>query len=130
METLGANTRSFLRTAGLFAAVFALIAGILGMHVMTGTHSLHATAAATHTAQAAAEVSSSGHCSCATDCTDQHVNNVSCTPTVASGALAAPAPDNRTVLPATLQPLAFTTGAVWQYRPDGPSPGDLSISRT
>ncbi|MFJ4171457.1 DUF6153 family protein [Paenarthrobacter sp. NPDC089714] len=126
---LGAKSRSFLRTAGLLSAVFALIAGILGMHVMTGTHSLHATAAAPHTAHAV-EAPSAEHCSCATACTDQHVNNVSCTPTVATGALAAPAPDNSTALPARLQPVAFASAKVWQYRPDGPSPGDLSISRT
>ncbi|MFK0002354.1 DUF6153 family protein [Paenarthrobacter sp. NPDC090520] len=126
---LGAKTRSFLRTAGLLSAVFALIAGILGMHVMTGTHSLHATAAATH-AKHAVEAPSAEHCSCATDCTDQHVKTVSCTPTVATGALAAPAPDSSAALPVTLQPVAFASGKVWQYRPDGPSPGDLSISRT
>ena len=128
MDALRALTRSSLREASLLAAVFALIAGILGMHVMTGTHSAHATAAATHSQHASAEVSA--HCSCAGDCGDQHAASLTCTPSLAAGVLAAPAPDTITVLPATLQPADFTSASVWQYRPAGPSPGDLSISRT
>lgn len=37
----GAFTTAFLHRAGLFAALLAVIAGILGMHVMTGTHGTH-----------------------------------------------------------------------------------------
>lgn len=35
------NFAAFLRRAGLFAAALAIIAGLFGMHVMTGTHSRH-----------------------------------------------------------------------------------------
>lgn len=38
---------SFLRGAGLLAGVLAVIAGILGMHIMTGTHLMHSPAAIT-----------------------------------------------------------------------------------
>lgn len=130
MDALRALTRSSLREAGLFAGVFALIAGILGMHVMTGTHSAHATAAATHSQHAVAQEPTAAHCSCAGDCGDQQAATVTCTPSLAAGVLAAAAPDTVTVLPATLQPADFTSASVWQYRPAGPSPGDLSISRT
>ena len=47
-----ADAIAFLRRAGLFTAVLALIAGIFGMHVMTATHAMHAPATATATAAA------------------------------------------------------------------------------
>ncbi|MCU1548296.1 MAG: hypothetical protein JWO29_1247 [Arthrobacter sp.] len=41
------NLAAFLRRAGLLAGLLAIIAGIFGMHVMTGTHSMHSPAAVT-----------------------------------------------------------------------------------
>ena len=32
---------AFVRRAGLIAAVLAIIVGIFGMHVLTGTHGMH-----------------------------------------------------------------------------------------
>jgi hypothetical protein len=60
------SVAAFLHRAGLFAAVLAIMAGIFGMHVMTGTHSMHspdAAIATTATAAAAGMVHSgpSGH---------------------------------------------------------------------
>lgn len=140
MGALRAMTSSFLCAAGLLLAVFALIVGILGMHVMTGTHSAHATAAATPSTKATAisthaehamnDVAASAHCSCASVCTDQHATSVTCTPSVSTGVLAAPAADTSAPLTATLQAVAGTAVASWMYRPGGPSPGELSISRT
>lgn len=40
-------TAAFLRRAGLLVGLLAIIAGIFGMHVMTGTHSGHSAAAVT-----------------------------------------------------------------------------------
>ena len=38
---------AFLHRAGLFAGILAVLAGILGMHVITGSHSMHSPAALT-----------------------------------------------------------------------------------
>ena len=38
---------AFLHRAGLLAGILAVLAGILGMHVMTGSHSMHSPAALT-----------------------------------------------------------------------------------
>jgi hypothetical protein len=54
---------AFLHRAGLLAGLLAVLAGILGMHVLTGTHSMHSPAALTaaagtatvHTESAAAD---------------------------------------------------------------------------
>ncbi|QCO99573.1 hypothetical protein FCN77_20000 [Arthrobacter sp. 24S4-2] len=51
---------AFLRRAGLFAAVLALIAGIFGMHVMTATHALHSPATAAAALGAHHESSAAG----------------------------------------------------------------------
>jgi len=51
---------AFLHRAGLLAGILAVLAGILGMHVLTGTHTMHSPAAITaaamdHTESAAAD---------------------------------------------------------------------------
>ncbi len=38
---------AFLHRAGLLAGILAVLAGILGMHVITGSHSMHSPAALT-----------------------------------------------------------------------------------
>ncbi|WP_224166693.1 DUF6153 family protein [Arthrobacter sp. StoSoilA2] len=154
MEPRPTITRFFLR-AGLLAAVLALIAGLLGMHIMVGPHSLHtavittaadtsATAvpapgdAATHTGHAGASQSVSGdtgmaplaHCSCSGNCSSAHVAGGSCIPSVGPGGLAAPVRDSTTTAPSTFQVQADPSGTLWSYQPGSPSPGELSISRT
>jgi hypothetical protein len=48
------SVAAFLHRANLFAAVLAIMAGIFGMHVMTGTHSMHSPDAAIATTATAA----------------------------------------------------------------------------
>lgn len=56
----GNFTTAFVHHAGLLAGVLAVIAGILGMHVMTGTHSSHYPAAITASG-IAAPAADTGH---------------------------------------------------------------------
>ncbi|MFJ4262303.1 hypothetical protein ACIPYU_07655 [Paenarthrobacter nicotinovorans] len=149
-----ANT--FLR-AGLLAMVLALIAGVLGMHViMSGTHTMHQTFAAGTAAGATAVVNDTGagdhaatahpghslfvpagtspapqpQCSCSGNCTNEHVMAGACIPSAATGSLAAPLPDSAAAVPASLHSLAVQPMTAWSYLPNSPTPGDLSISRT
>lgn len=73
---------------------------------------------------------SPAQCSCSGDCSSQHSMSASCIPSVTAGGLAAPVPDDTVSI--TGQSAASTTAArvPWSYRPGGPSPGELSISRT
>ena len=150
---------SFLAT-GLLGAVIALIVGILGMHVMTGTHSLHAagtvssagTASGAGTASAAPGQASherhSGHgasleepaahsaapittqCSCSGNCSAEHAMAASCIPLASTSTLSAPAPDSTPAVAPPYLGKAVAAGDDWTYRPGSPSPGELSISRT
>lgn len=151
MEPHRTITRFFLR-AGLLSAVLALIAGLLGMHIMIGPHSLHApvmtTAAARAvpaTGDAAAHASHTGaapsvsgdtgmaplvQCSCSGNCSTAHAAGSSCIPSVGTGGLAAPLRDSTTTAPSTFQIEAGSSGTLWSYQPGSPSPGELSISRT
>lgn len=60
-------TAAFLRRAGLLVGLLAIIAGIFGMHVMTGTHHGHSAAAVTTaavttpTAEGLAGLAADGH---------------------------------------------------------------------
>lgn len=58
-----AKAVAFLRSAGLLAAVLAVVAGFIGMHVLTGSHAAHAAAGVpvSATAQAAATMPGSAH---------------------------------------------------------------------
>ncbi|WP_420179889.1 hypothetical protein [Paenarthrobacter sp. TA1.8] len=153
---------SALLTASLLAAVLAIIAGILGMHVMTGTHSAHSSGMVSGgmpdtTGHAPSGSEASGHaghlvsspepaalqelstsngatspaqCSCSGNCSSQHSMSASCIPTVATGGLAAPVPDDSVSITAQSAASTITARVPWSYRPGSPSPGDLSISRT
>lgn len=135
----GDFTMTFLYRVGLFAGILSVIAGILGMHVLTGTHSMHSSPSIT----AAAALTPSGHhssqqddagaleqCSCSGNCADGHSRAVACTPSAKTGSLSAPLPGT-TVIGATSGGTADrTTPWLWSYRPGSPSPGELSISRT
>jgi len=167
VKSLRTTPGSFLPAAGLLGAVLALIAGILGMHIMSGTHTAHTAAALITDAgvgtveAAAASEGDPGHahhrsgsveprltaapglvqgsggveagsaqCSSSGSCSDQHAATTTCTPSLGTGTLSAPAPESATHLPATLQGAAGTPRVTWSYRPGCPSPGELSISRT
>ncbi|NHW48600.1 hypothetical protein HAV21_17140 [Paenarthrobacter sp. MSM-2-10-13] len=161
---------SALLTASLLTAVLALITGILGMHVMTGTHSAHTAAmvsvgmtdttgsypamsehptpglpvsghashsvspssgpAALQKLSAVNAAPSPAQCSCSGNCSSQHSMSASCIPTVATGALAAPVPDDTVSITAQSAASTIAAPVPWSYRPGSPSPGELSISRT
>ncbi|MBT2248023.1 hypothetical protein JHV56_04830 [Arthrobacter sp. BHU FT2] len=53
--TAPARALVVFRQAGLIAVLLALVAGILGMHVMTANHSAHGTGSAAHAGVAAVE---------------------------------------------------------------------------
>lgn len=150
---------TFLHRAGLLAGVLAIIAGIFGMHVMTGTHSVHAPAAVTATSdgtvhsypavdghaghqapgaptahQASAlqdkDVASAQSCSCSGDCTSMQAMTVSCIPSAKTWSLAAPLPGITGFGVNDRAGMSSTVTARNAYLPGSPSPGELSISRT
>ena len=130
-----------LRRASLLLLVAAVIAGIFGMHVVSGSHGAHAANPATLTVTTAshhehgsskhllatspseAEQCASGSCSCAQS------SSANCTPSLKTGSLAAPPPG---IGIATIPVARGTDDAPpsWSYRPAAPTPGQLSISRT
>ncbi|NHW49320.1 MULTISPECIES: hypothetical protein [unclassified Paenarthrobacter] len=155
---------SALLTGTLLAAVLAIITGILGMHVMTGTHSAHSAAAVPADAPVMATrvLATSGHpsghashqqsassgaaaleelpaslgaaspaqCSCSGNCPSEHSMTAACIPSAAAGVLAAPVPAEAPSITAPSPASTFMAWSLWSYRPGGPSPGELSISRT
>jgi len=156
---------SFLRGAGLLAGILAVIAGILGMHVLTGTHSMHSAAAVTRTSAMtttlgpvpSSSAEAEGHldhpapaaphshpasgaqdwagpaeqCSCSVNCsTSVHGMTASCTPSGKTGSLSAPLPGTGFSGAISNPGPADSVPGHWSYLPGGPSPGELSISRT
>lgn len=148
---------AFLRRAGLVTAVLALIAGIVGMHVMTATHARHSPPMAAVSVGVAHESSPAGdagehsagpssamelpaaqdeagtrigHCTDSGDCTGMQSMTAACTPSAKTGSLAAPLPGTGIITrhPGTGTP--DTISARWSYLPGSPSPGELCISRT
>ncbi|MET3809600.1 hypothetical protein [Arthrobacter sp. UYEF3] len=156
--TRQSSLTAFLHRGGMIAAVLAVIAGIFGMHVMTGTSSMHppdtATAApaglvhagpadgqAGHSAAAAPSVSLPSAATHTTrtslaqypdpcSCPGMQTMPPGCIPSAAGGSLAAPMP--RTIVHAVnTNDGALLAGTVrWFYLPVSPSPGELCISRT
>ncbi|MFF1386239.1 hypothetical protein ACFVWT_22040 [Arthrobacter sp. NPDC058288] len=147
----------FLRRAGLFAAVLALIAGIFGMHVMTATHAAHSPATAGAAVNAQHGSSHAGHtvehvsgpsaapdmpgakgqtdtrsvqCTDSGACTGMQPMTASCTPSAKTGSLAAPLPGTGVIARDTNTGTLATISARWSYLPGSPSPGELCISRT
>lgn len=152
---------SLLRAAWLLAGTLALIAGILGMHVLTSSHASHAAASAGHAAASAGHVpaspghlagdtaaahSAAGHtghgqavpaaetpdpapAACGDTCPGVHESGAPCIPSAPNSPVtlyppqAAPAP-----VPA--QPGHGSPAAAYSYSPPGPTPCELSISRT
>ncbi len=152
-----ARVMAFLRRAGLFVAVLALIAGIFGMHVMTASHALHSPATAAAAVSAHHESSAAGHmaehasgpffapdtprkgdasasgtvqCTGSGNCCSMQAMPASCTPSVKTGSLAAPLPGTGISFRTPNTGTLATISARWSYLPGSPSPGDLCISRT
>lgn len=137
------------RTA-LPALILAVIAGILGMHVITGNHAAHTLGAAAPPSSVAAPAAGHSHGaqtheghsqavlrgpdatadSCTSGIAGHEPAGAACTPLAKAGSLAAPPPGS------TGQPADARIGSgvaalrSYTYLPAGPSPGDLSISRT
>ena len=148
---------AFLRRAGLFTAVLALIAGIFGMHVMTATHAMHSPATAAATVGAHHDSSPAGpaeelppgaspaphvhavqdeagarpvQCTDSNNCTSMQSMTAACTPSAKTGSLAAPLPGTGIIASNTNAATQRTISALWSYLPGSPSPGELCISRT
>ncbi|APX02845.1 hypothetical protein [Arthrobacter sp. QXT-31] len=145
----------FLHRAGMFSLVLALIAGIFGMHVMTGHHSMHSVSAVTGTeslgqsghlhhahaageaaavtagaADAGQEIPAAAGCPDG-DCSGAQAMTVSCIPAGKTGSLAAPLPGTAVFAAALVR--AGPVGQVSArsaHKPATPTPCDLSISRT
>ena len=156
MQARRTMTGTFL-DIGLLVTVMALIAGVLGMHVMTGLHTQHpmstaetmfisgetadhGTAAHDHhgggasitdaEADAGPATGPLAQCACSGNCSTEHAMGVSCVPSTATSVLAAPLPDASTTVPSSFRPVATGTSTLRSYLPGSPSPGELSISRT
>jgi hypothetical protein len=152
--TAQARSTAFLRRAGLFGAVLAIIAGIFGMHVVTGTHAMHSPAATAATAHAASSGHHAGHqepeaardqlapgaqdtvrvraekCSDSGGCASMQTMTAACTPSAKTGSLTAPLPGTTVFAVDSNTSDDAKATECWSYLPDSPSPGELSISRT
>lgn len=155
--TAHAPAITFLRHAGLFAAVMALIAGIIGMHVMTDAHAMHSPATPAGSVSAVHGPSPAGHttehltgpssapemptapdearartaqCTVSHNCTSMQSMTAACIPSAKTGSLAAPLPGTAIIAWSTSTGTSSAIGAVWSYLPGSPSPGELCISRT
>ncbi|UXM90703.1 DUF6153 family protein [Paenarthrobacter sp. JL.01a] len=125
------------RRVPLLLLVAAVIAGIFGMHVVSGSHARHSNSTAgavfhhehgpaqhlQTSSPADAEQCTSGSCSCA------QTGNANCTPSHKTGSLAAPPPGDAVVVTATATAPRDPSPS-WSYRPAAPTPRQLSISRT
>ena len=134
---------SLLRRAALLAGVLAVIAGIFGMHVMTASHASHAGAGHTHASTAhssTAHASGLGHPAagavvvlsaggvCAETCPGAEEAGASCVPSAAAGSFGVVAPPAPVMHQGPAG--AAVTAAGYSYLPSGPTPCELSISRT
>ena len=134
---------SLLRRAALLAGVLAVIAGIFGMHVMTASHASHAGAGHTHASTAhssTAHASGLGHPAagavvvlsaggvCAETCPGAEEAGASCVPSAAAGSFSVVAPPAPVMHQGPAG--AAVTAAGYSYLPSGPTPCELSISRT
>ncbi|MGY2747754.1 hypothetical protein [Arthrobacter sp. UYCu723] len=147
---LPGHVLAFLRRASLLAGMLAIIAGILGMHIMSGSqsmpvsaaspamtmaHDVRASAACTTVAGPAVQgtpvaVSLPGlSCAGTPGCATMSAMDAACVPFPGTALLAAPLPGD-TLMPAANAANPSTESAPYAYLPGGPSPCDLCISRT
>ncbi|TQJ38207.1 hypothetical protein FBY33_0202 [Arthrobacter sp. SLBN-112] len=142
---------SLLRRAWLLAGTLAVIAGLLGMHVLTAGHASHG--AASHAAPAGttvvADSAVGGHAShaghpaaaattdaaalapdtCGGSCPRARESAAPCVPT-APGSPVTVVPPQATLAVLPLRPAAGNPGPAYAYLPPSATPCDLSISRT
>ncbi|MEC5182156.1 hypothetical protein [Arthrobacter sp. CG_A4] len=153
-DVLSRHLGPFLRRAGLLAGLLSIIAGIVGMHTMTGSHSVPTSAAVPaaemlqamqssapeHTALAGASAIVSSEsagtgslpepaCADQAGCAMMAAMDATCIPSPGNASLAAPLPGNAP-LAAHDDAGAPTQASTSSYLPGSPSPGDLCISRT
>ncbi|HEY1154677.1 MAG TPA: hypothetical protein VGE95_00045 [Arthrobacter sp.] len=147
---------SLLRRAWLLAAPLAVIAGLLGRHVLTSGHGSHGSASpAVHSAghAAVAPFTAGGHAghhaaatlavpdhampdpavpaaaACGDSCPGAQESGAPCVPSAPSGPVAITPP--QAALPVHAQLTADgRAGPAYDYLPPSPTPCDLSISRT
>ena len=146
----GLLTRILLRAA-LLTAMLAVMAGIFGMHFMTGAHGVHAAAVATVTATAAPihgsdahhpghapagysseeTATAAGDCQCADGrtCPDMSSMDASCVLSSGNTPLSLPLPGTAP-FPASELVGAAAVKTGYSYLPGSPSPCKLCISRT
>jgi hypothetical protein len=152
--TLPDRAPVFLHRAGLLVGLLAIIAGIFGMHILTGSHNMPmAGSTPMHTHQVAAEHSChDGHdkapmitalitvpedpaqapggagCTGGDPCAGMSAMGGSCIPSGSAGTLAAPPPATLSFAADTQAPPAAASS--YAYLPESPTPTDLCISRT
>ena len=134
---------ALLHRAWLFAAALTVIAGLLGMHVMTSGHASHGapaghtvvanSAGAAHTGHAPGASATDMHelasAACGDSCPGAQESGAPCIPTAPSGPVTV-APPQATQAALPLLPAAGHAGSSYDYLPPSPTPCDLSISRT
>lgn len=134
-DPLRGRATAFLLRIGLLAGLFAIIAGIVGMHVMAGGHSMHATPAASPAAVVSqqavhhAATPPAPSCTSSGTCTEMSALHAVCVPAPGHNTLTAPLPG----VPPYANAVTAEAGAQvpgHSHRPGSPSPGDLCISRT
>ncbi|MET4901736.1 hypothetical protein PV760_13775 [Paenarthrobacter sp. CC6] len=151
---VGQRLRVFLGRAGMLTGMLVLIAGIFGMHILSGAHDLHAAApspvAATQLdgygfgggveertpkqlTTVAAEPATSVYdvlsaCLDPATCPTMSAPAQECIPAPASTAFEAPEPG--AALPASRMGTAAGPRFCYEPSTSGPSPGTLGISRT
>ncbi|BCW68720.1 hypothetical protein NicSoilB4_34830 [Arthrobacter sp. NicSoilB4] len=155
-----ARPAALLRGAFLLAGILAVILGLLGMHVLAGSHGMHAqtapsgsTAASTvlhsdaqvhagqaasapaPTTQAPASVTDGGtdvppSCACQGGCAEKQSVHAGCTPSPAGASLSAPQPGSTFLDGGSWTAARPDHLAAYAYLPGTPTPRDLSISRT
>ena len=143
---------AFLLRAGLLTAALAIIAGILGMHIMTDAHNMTAEHGMPAPAAAPAmeqmhgtptganagpgpglspdaAAGSSSSCSAAGSCPEMSAMGNACVLSPGNTPLTAPMPGTA---PSALPDFdgAAVVGTNYSYSPGSPSPGELCISRT
>lgn len=146
--------------AGLLAGILAIVAGILGMHVLTGNHAAHTLGAVAPPSYATATPGGQAHmthahgahsgmvqgnrsvvrgepgaygasaAACSGSLGSAELPAAGCTPLAKAGSLSAPEPGSVGQLAEARISSGVETMRFYPYLPDGPSPGDLSISRT
>ncbi|NUT71331.1 hypothetical protein [Pseudarthrobacter sp. C4D7] len=139
---------SLFRLAWLFAAALAVIAGLLGMHVLTAGHASHggaphgpAQAAMSQSAIPHAAAGHGGHAlhasaldtpasaACGGSCPGAQESGAPCIPSAPSGPVSV-TPPQATLAVLPLLPAASGAGSGYGYLPPSPTPCELSISRT